>query len=158
MFPLTQVQLCLVHQLRSSLSFVNWKERKTVAADLRTIYSASTVQQAERALLAFREKYDGRHPAISACWEPHWSRLTPFFAYPPEIRRVIDTTNAIESVNSQLRKVTKTKGAFPSEEAALNVLCLAIQRASLKWSMPLRDWKAALNLFTIVFEGRVPLR
>lgn len=157
-FPSTQVQLCVVHQVRYSLSFVSWKERKTVAADLRAIYAAPTVEQAERALVAFRAKYDERYPAIGASWARNWSRLTPFFAYPLEIRRVVYTTNAVESLNFQLRKVTKTKGSFPSEESALKVLFLAIGRASSKWSMPVRDWRAALNVFTIVFEGRVPVR
>ena len=156
-FPKAEVQLCIVHMVRNSLRYVSWKERKIVAADLRTIYSAATAESAESALESFAEKWDARFPNISRSWRDRWEQVIPFFAYPPEIRKVIYTTNAIESIQSQLRRVTRQRGAFPTPDSAKKVLYLAIDRISKRWNRPIRDWVAALNHFSIVFEDRVPL-
>ncbi|HUX89241.1 MAG TPA: IS256 family transposase [Gallionellaceae bacterium] len=155
-FPKTSVQLCIVHMVRHSLNYVSWKLRKEVAADLRAIYTAATVEVAEQHLAAFEAKWGQDYPAIGQSWRRNWARITPFFDYPPEIRRVIYTTNAIESLNMSLRKITKNRGSFPSDEALLKLFYLAIQNISKKWTMPIRDWKAALNRFTIQFEERMP--
>jgi len=155
-YPKTQVQLCIIHMVRHSLRYVSWKERKAVAADLRAIYTAATAEAAEQALEAFEDKWQGRFPSIAKSWRNNWTNITPFFSYPPAIRKVIYTTNAIESIQAQLRKVTSNRGAFPSPEAVRKVLYLAIERISKRWKRPIKDWVAALNHFTIVFEGRVP--
>lgn len=155
-FPKTAVQLCIVHMVRHSLNYVNWKLRKAVAADLRAIYTAATVEEAEQYLAAFEEKWGKDYPPIGQSWRRNWARITPFFDYPPEIRKVIYTTNAIESLNMSLRKITKNRGSFPSDEALLKLFYLAIQNISKKWTMPIRDWKAALNRFTIQFDERMP--
>jgi putative transposase len=155
-FPKTAVQLCIVHMVRHSLNYVSWKLRKAVAADLRAIYTAATVEEAEQYLAAFEEKWGKDYPPIGQSWRRNWARITPFFDYPPEIRKVIYTTNAIESLNMSLRKITKNRGSFPSDEALLKLFYLAIQNISKKWTMPIRDWKAALNRFTIQFDERMP--
>jgi putative transposase len=156
-FPQTQVQLCIVHQVRASLNYVSWKQRKAVATDLRSIYRASTVEDAYFKLEAFAEKWDGAYPTISQMWRRNWEQLTPFFAYPADIRKVIYTTNAIESLNMSLRKVIKTRGSFPNPEAALKLLFLALEHIAKKWTMPVQDWKAALQRFAILLGDRVPL-
>ena len=156
-YPQTIVQLCIVHMVRGSLRFVTWKDRKAVAKDLKAIYRAATVEQAELELVRFAERWDATYPTISRSWQRHWDRIVPFLAYPPEIRKVIYTTNAIESLNRSLRKVLKTRGALPSDEALLKLLYLALGKITKKWTMPIRDWKAALNRFAIEFEGRMPL-
>jgi putative transposase len=158
LFPQAQVQLCIVHMVRNSLRYVSWKERKAIAVDLRTIYAAPTAEAAEQALETFARKWDGRFPSISKSWQANWQRVIPFFGYPPEIRKVIYTTNAIESINASLRKVTRKRGAFPNPDSVRKVLYLAILKASERWARPIKDWVAALNHFTIVFEGRVPNR
>jgi putative transposase len=155
-FPQTQVQLCIVHLVRYSLNYVGWKQRKEVAADLKKIYRAATEQEAEMALEAFAEKWDWKYPSISQIWRRNWTRVIPFFAHPPEVRKVIYTTNTIESLNMSLRKVTKNRGSFPNDEAALKLLYLALVNISKKWTMPLNDWRAALNQFAIAYEGRMP--
>lgn len=155
-FPQTTVQLCIVHMVRHSLNFVGWKERKQVAADLRQIYTATTVEQAEIALDEFEQKWDEKFASISQSWRRNWSRLTPFFDYPADIRKVIYTTNAIESINMSLRKITKTRGSFPTDEAVFKLFYLALNNISKKWTMPIQDWKAALNRFTILFGDRMP--
>ena len=155
-YPKTKVQLCIVHMVRHSLNYVSWKMRKEVAADLRAIYASGTVDQASAALDAFEERWGKDYPSIAQSWRRNWSRITPFFDYPPEIRRVIYTTNAIESVNMSLRKITKNRGSFPSDESLIKLFYLALRNISQKWSMPIRDWKAALNRFSIEFEDRVP--
>jgi transposase-like protein len=154
-FPKTQVQLCIVHKVRNSLKYVPWKERKAVAADLRAIYGAATLPEAEQALERFAERWDTKYPAISPSWLADWDRLTVLFDYPPEIRRVIYTTNAIESLNFSLRKRLKTRGAFPSDEAIVKVVYLALQHMAKRWTRPIRDWKAALNQFVILCGERV---
>jgi len=156
-FPQAQVQLCIVHQVRASLNYVSWKQRKAVAADLRSIYRAATVEDAFLNLEAFAEKWDSAYPTISQMWRRNWEQLTPFFAYPADIRKVIYTTNAIESLNMSLRKVIKTRGSFPNPEAALKLLFLALEHIAKKWTMPVQDWKAALQRFAILLGDRVPL-
>lgn len=156
-FPKTQVQLCLVHMVRNSLTYVSWKQRKEVADDLKTIYQAATVELAEAKLTEFENKWNATHPTIGKSWRRNWERITPFFSYPPQIRKAIYTTNTIESLNMSLRKVTKNRGSFPSDEAMLKLLYLALRNISKKWTMPIRDWKAALNQFTIIFEDRMPV-
>ncbi len=155
-FPQTQVQLCIVHMVRGSLRYVSWKERKLVARDLRAIYQAPTLEAAETALAAFEACWDARFPMIGRRWRAHWAHLTPLFDYPPEIRKVMYTTNAIESVNAQLRKVNKKRGVFPSPDSVRKVLYLAIMKASERWTRPVQDWNAALNHFALIFPDRVP--
>ena len=155
-FPKTDVQLCIIHMVRYSLNFVSWKMRKEVAADLRAIYAAATVEEAELQMDAFEEKWTEAYPPICQSWRRNWNRIIPFFDYPPEIRKVIYTTNAIESVNMSLRKITKNRGSFPSDEALFKLFYLALNNISKKWTMPIRDWKAALNRFSIQFEDRMP--
>jgi len=156
-FPKTQVQLCIVHMVRNSLRYVSWKHRKEVAKDLRAIYTAATLEEAERALMAFGERWDDLTPFISRLWRANWANLSPFFDYPPQIRKVIYTTNAIESIQAQLRSVTKKRGAFPTPESVLKVLYLALIRAKERWTMPILDWPNALYHLSVVFPGRVPL-
>lgn len=156
-FPNTDVQLCIVHLVRYSLNFVGWKQRKEVAADLKTIYASATESEAEMRLAEFAAKWDAKFPMISRSWRSNWARVIPFFAHPPEIRRVIYTTNAIESLNMSLRKVTKTRSSFPNDEAVLKLLYLALRNIAKKWTMPIHDWKAALNRFAIIYEDRMPI-
>ena len=155
-FPRTQVQLCIVHQIRGSLNYVSWKQRKEVAADLKPIYQASTVEDAEQRLDDFAAKWDGAYPTISQMWRRNWEHLTPFFAYPADIRKVIYTTNAVESLNMSLRKVIKTRGSFPTQEAVFKLLYLALENIAKKWTMPIQNWKAALQRFAILLGDRVP--
>jgi putative transposase len=155
-FPDAQVQLCIVHLVRHSLNYVGWKQRKEVAADLQRIYRAATREEAELRLAEFAAKWDSQFPTISRSWRANWERITPFFAYPAEIRKVIYTTNAIESVNMSLRKIIKNRGSFPTDEAAVKLLYLALQNITKKWTMPIKDWRAALNRFAILFEDRMP--
>jgi putative transposase len=155
-FPKAQVQLCIVHMVRHSLNFVGYKQRKEVATDLQKIYRAATRDEAELRLAEFAEKWDAKYPTISQAWHRNWERLTPFLAYPEEIRRVIYTTNAVESVNMSLRKIIKNRGSFPTDESALKLLYLALRNITTRWTMPVKDWRAALNRFAIIFEDRMP--
>lgn len=155
-YPQTQVQLCIVHLVRNSLKYVPWKQQREVAADLKSIYQAATVEQAEDALTSFAQKWDSRYPTISQLWLRHWERIIPFFAYPADIRRVVYTTNTIESLNRSLRKVLKNKGSFPDDEAVLKLLYLALRNIAKKWTMPIPNWKAALSRFAIEFPDRAP--
>lgn len=125
--------------------------------DLRLIYSAANREEAELRLESFAEKWDSWYPTISPIWRRNWERVVPFLVYPDEIRRVIYTTNAIESVNMSLRKIIKNRGSFPNDEPSLKLLYLALQNISQKWTMPIKQWKVALNRFAIVFEGRLPI-
>jgi len=154
-YPDTQVQLCIVHMVRNSLKYVSWKQRKEMADDLKTIYRASTAEEARDNLEVFSEKWDKTHPTVSRSWSNNWERLTPFFGYPEGIRRAIYTTNAIESLNMSLRKVTKTRGSFPNDDAIFKILYLALRNASKKWTMPIQNWKEAMNHFAILFEDRM---
>jgi len=154
-FPDAQVQLCIVHMIRNSLKYVPHKEKKKVATDLRLIYSAATIDEAHLALESFAEIWNSKYPTISRSWLANWENLTPFFDYPPEIRKIIYTTNAIESLNYSLRKVTKTSGSFPNNDAVFKLLFLALRNISRKWTMPIRNWKQALNHFVIMFDDRI---
>jgi putative transposase len=156
-FPQTVVQLCIVHLVRHSLNYVNWKQRKEVARDLKTIYGSATDTEAEQRLTEFSVKWDGKYPMISKSWRSNWTRVIPFFAHPLEIRRAIYTTNAIESLNMSLRKVTKSRGSFPNDEAVFKLLYLALRNIVKKWTMPVYDWKAALNRFALIYENRMPV-
>jgi putative transposase len=155
-FPHTQVQLCVVHKVRQSLRYVVWRDRRGVARDLRAIYGAATLTEAEQAFEQFAATWDAKYPTISVQWRRDWERLTVFFGYPPEIRKVIYTTNAIESLNYSLRKVLKSRGAFPTDESILKVLFLGIQRIAKKWTAPIPEWKRALNQFAVLLGDRVP--
>jgi putative transposase len=155
-FPATQVQLCLVHMVRHSLSYVGWKERKAVAEDLKAIYRAATEPEAERALRAFEQKWDRKYPSISQSWRAHWPELSTFLKYPAEIRRAIYTTNAIESLNRSLRKISKNRGVFPNQESLLKLYYLALERIAKKWTMPIHNWSQALNRFALEFGERMP--
>jgi len=153
-FPDTQVQLCIVHLVRNSVKYVNWKDRKLICEDLKSIYTSATEQEAEMALDAFGRKWDAKYPTISQMWRRNWQRVFPFFDYPEDIRKVIYTTNAIESLNRSLRKIIKTKGAFPNDASILKIFYLALSHIAKKWTMPIHTWKAALNQFAIRFAGR----
>lgn len=145
-----------MHIVRHSLNYVSWKRRPEVAAELKRIYTCATAEEAELRLTEFEQRWDKEYLPIGQSCRRNWPRLIPFSDYPPEMRKVIYTTNAIESVNCGLRKLTKHRGAFPSDEALLKLLYLALRNISKKWTLPIRDWKAALNRFTMQFEGRIP--
>ena len=155
-YPQAKVQLCLVHMVRAALRYVSTEDVKPVVADLKKIYRAATVVEAEQALAAFAQAWDHKYPTISKQWRAKWADLITLFDYPPAIRRVIYTTNAIESVNSVIRKFTRNRKIYPNEESALKLVYLAIHEASRKWTLPIKHWKQALNHFAILFEGRLP--
>lgn len=155
-FPKAVVQTCIVHMIRNSVRFVGWQQRKAVCAELRAVYAAPTAEAGLAELDAFEAKYAQRYPAIAASWRSNWERVRPFFDFPAELRKLIYTTNAIESLNFQLRKVTKAKGHFPSDEAATKLLYLALRNAEKKWTMVPRFWNSALNQLVIYFPGRLP--
>ena len=155
-YPQTAVQLCVVHMVRHSLNYVSWKMRKAVAADLRSVYAATTLEAARAALDAFEQQWGSDYPPIVQSWRRNWDRIIPFFDYPPEVRRIIYTTNAIESVNMSLRKITKNRGSFPSDEALLKLFYLALNNIAKRWTMPVQNWKPVLNRFTIQFGERMP--
>lgn len=154
-YPDTQIQLCIVHMVRNAIRYVPWKDYKPVTADLKKIYQSVTEDEALLALDQFSERWDGKYPQISRSWKACWPNLNTLFNYPEEIRRAIYTTNAIESLNSVIRKVIKKRKLFPTDDAAKKVIYLAIQEASKKWTMPIRNWKMALNRFMIEFEERL---
>lgn len=154
-YPQTKVQLCIVHMVRNSLKYVSWKDYKAVTAGLKEVYQSPTESAARAALERFAEQWDGQYPQISKSWNTHWPNLITLFEYPPEIRKVIYTTNAIESLNSVIRKATKQRKVFPTDESAMKVVYLAIQAASKKWTMPIRNWKPAMNRFMIEFGDRL---
>jgi len=154
-YPETQIQLCIVHMVRNSMKYVPWKDYKLVATDLKKIYHSSTEEKALQALDQFSEKWDPKYPQISRSWRAHWNNLNTLFRYPTDIRKAIYTTNAIESLNSVIRKVIRKRKLFPTDDSAKKVVYLAIQNASKKWTMPIHHWKSALNRFMIEFEGRL---
>jgi transposase-like protein len=154
-FPHTWVQTCIVHQVRSSLKFVPYKDRKPVAADLRKIYTAANQDAAADELQAFAEKWDAKYPTISSSWLEHWEQITPFLAFPADLRRVVYTTNSIEALNRQIRKIIKTRGHFPTEDAARKLIYLAITNAEKKWKQTY-NWNSALAAFKIHFGDRLP--
>ncbi len=155
-FPNTWVQLCIVHMVRNSLKYVSYKHRKEMAGDLKGIYRAVTESEAQAALTALATKWDSKYPTVSKSWRDNWAKVIPMFAFPDYIRKVIYTTNAVESVNMTLRKASRNHRIFPNDEAVFKVMYLAAQLIARKWTMPLRDWGAAMNQFTIEFEGRIP--
>jgi putative transposase len=154
-FPETQIQLCIVHMVRNSLKFVTWKDYKAVTSDLKEIYRSATEEEALKSLDEFAERWDEKYSQISKSWRSNWENLNTLFDYPPEIRKAIYTTNAIESLNSVIRKATKKRKVFPADDSAKKVIYLAIMDASKNWSMPIQNWKPALNRFMILFENRI---
>jgi putative transposase len=154
-YPKTSVQLCVVHMVRASLNYVSWKERRLVARDLKLIYRAASLEEAERQLADFAQQWDKRYPSISALWRRNWPDVIPLFQFPEEIRKIIYTTNAIESLNLRLRKAIRTRVAFLSEEAVLKVMYLASRNLAKKWTA-VHGWKYALNCFNVLWEGRFP--
>ena len=157
-FPATTLQTCIVHLIRNSLDYASWKERKALAAAIRPIYTAPTAEAAQAELDAFEAgPWGERFPTVAAAWRRAWSRVIPFFAFPPDVRRVIYTTNAIESVHARLRKIIKTRGHFPSDEAATKLIWLALRNITSEWSRATREWKAAMNQFAILYEDRFTL-
>jgi len=157
-FPQTKVQLCIVHLVRAALRYVTDSDSREVAADLKTIYQSATALEAEEALENFATKWDAKYPTIAKQWRLKWTDIVTLFEFPAAIRKAIYTTNAIESVNSVIRKFTRNRKQYPNAESALKLVYLAIHEASKKWTMPIVGWKAALNHFAIVFEGRMPTR
>ncbi len=155
-FSKTEVQLCVVHMIRGSLRFVSWKDRKAVIADLKGVYQAVTEELAQNNLGIFAGKWDSKYPTISKSWQANWQRIVPFFAYPEEIRRIIYTTNAIESLNSTLKKTIKNRASFPTDEAAIKLLYLSLKNIQKKWIMPIRNWGKVLNQFAILYSDRMP--
>ena len=155
-FPKTVVQTCIVHMIRNSTRFVTWTQRRALCADLRRVYGAETEDAALVALDELQATWGKSHPVVIASWRNNWERVRPFFAFPFEVRRIIYTTNAIESLNYTLRKIIKSKGHFPSDEAATKLLFLALRNAEKKWLQAPKTWKSALNQFAIHFEGRLP--
>jgi len=156
-YPDTQVQLCIVHLIRNCLRYVPWKDRKAVVADLKPIYQAATLAEAEVALDTFAAKWDEQYPAISQIWLRHWDNIIPLFDYPMDIRKAIYTTNAIESLNRSLRKVIKTKAVFPDEESVFKLMYLAMNNIAKRWTRPIKNWNAALSHFAILFPERFKL-
>ncbi len=154
-YPDTHVQLCIVHMVRNSMKFVPWKDYKAIAADLKAIYQATTEEKALLSLDQFADRWDDKYPQISKSWRAHWHNLNTLFNYPQDIRKAIYTTNAIESLNSVIRKAIKKRKLFPTDDSAKKVIYLATQQASKKWTMPIRNWKPALNRFMIEFEERL---
>jgi putative transposase len=154
-FPATTLQTCIVHLIRNSLDYASWKDRKLLAAALRPVYAAASAEAAEQALNDFeRGAWGQRYPTVTAAWRRAWDRVIPFFAFPPEVRRVVYTTNAIESVHSRLRKIIKTRGHFPSDDAASKLIWLALRNITADWSRAAKEWKLAMNQFAILFEER----
>ena len=154
-YPETQIQLCIVHMVRNSLKFVPWKDYKAITADLKQIYQSITEEQALLSLEQFEQRWDGKYPSISRSWRNNWQNVSTLFNYPEDIRKAIYTTNAIESLNSVIRKAIKKRKLFPHDDSARKVIYLAIEQASKKWTMPIRNWKTALNRFMIEFEDRL---
>jgi putative transposase len=154
-FPATTLQTCIVHLMRNSLEYAGWKDRRALAAAIRPIYTATNAEAAEAELNAFEQgEWGQKFPTVVDAWRRAWDRVIPFFAFPPAVRKVIYTTNAIESVNAQLRKIVKTRGHFPGDDAATKLLWLALSNITADWSRPAHDWKAAMNQFAILYEDR----
>jgi transposase-like protein len=156
-FPDTDVQLCIVHMVRNSVKYVSYKDRKEITGDLKKIYLAPSEDAASQALEDFSAKWDKIYPSISKSWRNRWAELIPFLKFSPEIRKAIYTTNAIESVNYTLQRELKPRQCFPNDEAAMKLVFMTLQRISKRWTMPIRNWGAALNQFAIIYEDRVPL-
>lgn len=156
-FPKTDIQLCVIHQIRNSMKYVSYKEQKAVMADLKQVYKALTIEEAELAFENFKEKWGKKHPIIIRSWEKNWLELTTYFTYPQEIRRLIYTTNIVESYHRQLRKVTKTKSAYPTDDALRKIIYLATMEAAKKWTKPIKNWNSCISQFAIQFGDRFPM-
>ncbi|EDJ9368288.1 IS256 family transposase [Salmonella enterica] len=154
-FPQTHIQLCIIHMVRNSLKYVAWKDYKAVTSGLKTVYQAPTEEAALMALDAFAKVWDNKYPQISKSWRAHWENLNTFFGYPPDIRKAIYTTNAIESLNSVIRAAIKKRKVFPTDDSVRKVIYLAIRDASKKWSMPIQNWRLAMSRFIIEFGDRL---
>jgi putative transposase len=154
-FPQTEIQLCVVHQIRNSVRYVSYKEQKQVMADLKKVYQALTLEEAEFAFTEFKEKWGKKHAIIIRSWENNWIELTAYFSYPPGIRKMIYTTNIIEGYHRQLRKVTKTKTTYPSDDALRKIIYLATTQAAKKWTMSIRSWTECISQLAIYFEDRL---
>lgn len=155
-YPQASVQLCIVHLVRAALRYVSDQDSKAVACDLKKIYASATVIEAEQALEEFSQAWDAKYPTISKMWRLKWADIVTLFDYPPAIRKAIYTTNAIESINSVIRKFTRNRKIYPNEDSALKLIYMAIREAAQRWTMPVRHWKVALNHFAIMFEDRLP--
>jgi transposase-like protein len=155
-YPQTKVQLCIVHLVRAALRYVSQQDSKAVIADLKKIYAAATVLEAEQALEDFAQAWDGKYPTIAKMWRLKWADIIAIFDFPPPIRKAIYTTNAIESVNSVIRKFTRNRKIYPNAESAVKLVFMAIREAAKRWTMPIHHWKEALNHFAIMFENRMP--
>jgi len=156
-FPESQTQICVVHQIRNACKYVVWKDRKQFTADMKHIYNAPTKQAAELALNDFADKWDSKYSYAIKSWRDNWDELTVFFDFPIEIRKIIYTTNLIENLNGKIRKYTKNKMSFPTDDAVLKSVFLALREATKKWSMPIQNWGIVLNQFTLIFEKRLRL-
>jgi len=156
-YPKTEIQLCVIHQIRNSLKYVSYKEQKALMADLKKVYQALTIEAAELAFHEFKDKWGKNHPVIIKSWETNWFELTTYFSYPNDIRKLIYTTNIIEGYHRQLRKVTKTKTTYPTDDALRKIIYLATAEAAKKWTMPVRDWRGCLSQFTIHFGDRIDI-
>ncbi|WDI29467.1 IS256 family transposase [Glaesserella parasuis] len=154
-YPKTKIQLCIVHLVRNSLKFVSWKDYKAVTADLKQVYQASTEAQARENLTALSQKWQAKYPLVAKGWEDNWANIATFFDYPADIRKAIYTTNAVESLNSVIRRVIKKRNVFPTDDSVFKVIWLAIKDASKKWTMPIQNWKLAMNRFMIDFGDRL---
>jgi len=158
-YPATTLQTCIVHLIRNSLDYAGWKDRKGLAAAIKPIYTAANVEAAEAELTDFEQgPWGQKYPTVSASWRRAWEQVIPFFAFPPSVRKVIYTTNAIESVNARLRKIIKTRGHFPSDDAATKLIWLALRNITAEWSRAAHDWKAAMNQFAILYAERFTAR
>ncbi|OAI58478.1 transposase, partial [Ralstonia solanacearum] len=154
-FPATALQTCIVHLIRNSLDYASWKDRRALAAAIRPIYTAPSAEAAQAELDAFADgPWGQRYPTVSAAWRNAWDRVIPFFAFPPAVRKVIYTTNAIENINAQLRKIIKTRGHFPTDDAATKLIWLALRNITAGWSRAAHDWKQAMNQFAILYADR----
>jgi len=156
-FPRTSIQLCVIHQIRNSMKYVSYKEQKAVMADLKKVYQALTLEEAEFAFEMFKEKWGKKHPIVIKSWESNWQELTTYFSYPYGIRRLIYTTNTVEGYHRQLRKVTKTKTAFPTDDSLRKIIYLATKEISKKWTMPIQNWAECISQFVIQFEDRLSM-
>ncbi len=156
-FPQAEVQLCVIHQIRHSLRYVSWKDYKPLLADLKRVYQATTQEKAEAELETFAEQWGGKYPLVIKSWRANWGHLSTYFRYPPEIRKVIYTTNAVEQLHRQFRKVTKNRSVFPTDDSLRKLLYLSVRNIQKKWTMPIRNWNFALSQFSIMFDGRFNL-
>jgi putative transposase len=154
-FPETEQQLCIIHQIRNSTKYVSYKDLKPIMADLKLIYRAATLDEAEYQMLTFEEKWNKKYPQIAKSWKENWTELSAYFKYPEEIRRIIYTTNAVEGFHRMLRKITKAKTSYPTDESLKKSIYLSVTEISKKWNMPIRDWGIIIGQLSIYFEDRL---